>query len=217
MPHHTLSSSSPQGKLVHQAVQYDWLIRGITIGRGKQLRKRMVDLLPLRVGDVVLDVGCGTGDLAIEVVKRVGSQGRVVGIDGSEEMIARARQKVQRRHLPIEFRVEQAETLSFPDHSFDVVVSSLVFHALPGSLKLSVIATIARVLKEGGHLIIIDFLNSSEHILTHSAQPADPHDLPTLLRHGGLQPVQSGRIPFLTVGIPPLGFVSALLPQNARA
>jgi ubiquinone/menaquinone biosynthesis C-methylase UbiE len=217
MPHHTSSSSSPQGNLVHQAVQYDWLLRCITFGRGQQLRKRMVDLLPLRVGDAVLDVGCGTGDLAIEVVKRVGSRGQVVGIDGSEEMIARARQKVQRRHLPIEFRVEQAETLSFPDHSFDVVVSSLVFHALPGSLKLSVLATIARVLKERGHLMIIDFLDSSGHVLTHTAQPADPHDLPTLLRQVGFQPVQSGRIPFLTVGIPPLGFVSALLPQNASA
>jgi ubiquinone/menaquinone biosynthesis C-methylase UbiE len=217
MPHHTLSSSSPQGNLVHQAVQYDWRLRCITLGRGQQLRKRMVDLLPLHDGDAVLDVGCGTGDLAIEVVKRVGSRGRVVGIDGSEEMIARARQKVQRRHLPIEFCVEQAETLSFPDHSFDVVVSSLVFHALPGSLKLSVLAMIARVLKEGGHLMIIDFLNSSGHVLTHTAQPADPHDLPTLLRHGGFQPVQSGPIPFLTVGIPPLGFVSALLPRNASA
>ena len=217
MPHHTSSSSSPQVNLVHQAVQYDWLLRCITFGRGQQLRKRMGDLLPLRVGNTVLDVGCGTGDLAIEIMKRVGTRGQVVGIDGSEEMIARARQKAQRRHLPIEFRVEHAETLSFPDHRFDVVVSSLVFHALPGSLKLSVLTTIARVLKEGGHLVIIDFLASSGHVLTHTAQPADPHDLPTLLRHGGFQPVQSGRIPFLTVGIPPLGFVSALLPRNARA
>jgi len=217
MPHHTSSSSSPQGNLVHQAVQYDWFLRCITFGRGQQLRKRMVDLLPLQDGDTVLDVGCGTGDLAIEVVKRVGSRGQVVGIDGSEEMIARARQKAQRRHLSIEFRVEHAQTLSFPDHSFDVVVSSLVFHALPGSLKLSVLATIARVLKAGGHLMIIDFLNSSGYVLTHTAQPADPHDLPTLLRHVGFQPVQSGRIPFLTVGIPPLGFVSALLPRNTSA
>ena len=214
MPHHTSSSSSPQGNLVHQAVQYDWLLQCITFGRGQQLRKRMVDLLPLHDGDTVLAVGCGTGDLAIEVVKRVGSRGQVVGIDGSEEMIARARQKAQRRHLSIEFRVEHAETLSFPDHSFDVVVSSLVFHALPSSLKFSVLATIARVLKEGGHLMIIDFLNSSGHVLTHTAQPADPHDLPSLLRHGGFQLVQSGRIPFLTVGIPPLGFVSALLPRH---
>lgn len=217
MPHHTVSSSSPQGHLVHQAVQYDWSLRCITFGRERQLRKRMVDLLPLHDGDAVLDVGCGTGDLAIEVAKRIGTRGQVVGIDGSEEMIAHARQKVQRRHLPIEFRVEQAETLSFPDHRFDVVVSSLVFHALPGSLKLSVLTAIARVLKEGGHLVIIDFLASSGHVLTHTAQPADPHDLPTLLRHAGFQPVQSGRIPFLTVGIPPLGFVSALLPQNASA
>jgi ubiquinone/menaquinone biosynthesis C-methylase UbiE len=214
MPHHTSSSSSPKGHLVHRAVQYDWSIQCITLGRGQQLRKRMADLIPLHDGDAVLDVGCGTGDLAIELVKRVGESGKIVGIDGSDEMIARACQKVQHRHLPLEFRVEQAETLSFPSHSFDVVVSSFVFHALPGSLKLSALAAIARVLKEGGHLIIIDFLNPSGQVLTHAAQPADPHDLPSLLRHVGFQPVQSGRIPFLTVGIPPLGFVSALLPRH---
>lgn len=214
MPHHTSSSSSPQGHLVHRAVQYDWSIRCITLGRGQHLRKRMADLIPLHDGDAVLDVGCGTGDLAIELVKRVGESGKIVGIDGSDEMIVRACQKVQHRHLPIEFRVEQAEALAFPDHSFDVAVSSLVFHALPGSLKLSALAAIARVLKEGGRLIIIDFLNPSGYVLTHAAQHADPHDLPSLLRHVGFQPVQSGRIPFLTVGIPPLGFVSALLPRH---
>ncbi len=214
MPHHISSSSDLKEHLVHRAIGYDWLLRCITFGRGQQLRKRMADLLPLHEGDAVLDVGCGTGDLAIELVKHIGSPGKIVGIDGSEEMIARARQKVQRHHLPIEFRVERAEELSFPDHSFDVVVSSLVFHALPGSRKLSALAAIARVLKEGGHLIIIDFLNPSGQVLTHTAQPADPHDLPSLLHHMGFQPVESGPIPFLTVGIPPLRFVSALLPRH---
>lgn len=217
MPHHTSSVSSPQGRLVHQAARYDWRVRYITLGRGQHLRKRMADLLPLHDGDAVLDVGCGTGDLAIEVVKRVGARGQVVGIDGSEEMIARACQKARRRHLPVEFRLEQADALAFPDHSFDVVVSSLVFHALPGSLKLSTLTSIARVLKAGGHLTIIDFLDASGHVLTHSAHPADPHDLPSLLRHAGFQPVQRGRIPFLTVGIPPLGFVSARLPQQSES
>jgi ubiquinone/menaquinone biosynthesis C-methylase UbiE len=177
----------------------------------------MTDLIPLHDGDAVLDVGCGTEYLAIELVKRVGSFGKIVGIDGSDEMIARARQKVQHRLLPIEFRVEPAEALSFPDQSFGVVVSSLVFHAWPGSLKLSALGAIARVLKEGGQLIIIDFLGPSGHVLTHATQPADPHDLPSMLRHVGFQPVQSGRIPFLTVGIPPLGFVSALLPRHQSA
>jgi demethylmenaquinone methyltransferase/2-methoxy-6-polyprenyl-1,4-benzoquinol methylase/phosphoethanolamine N-methyltransferase len=177
----------------------------------------MVDLLPLHDGDAVLDVGCGTGDLAIEVVKRVGSLGKVVGIDGSEEMITRARQKAHRRHLPLEFRVEEIERLALPDHSFDVVVSSLLFHALAVNLKLTALARIARVLKEGGHLMIIDFLNASGQILTHSRQPADLHDLPTLLCHAGFEPVGSGRIPFVTVGIPPLGYVCAQLPCHESA
>ena len=92
-----------------------------------------------------------------------------------------------------------------------------MFHALPGDLKLSALAAIARVLKEGGQLIIIDFLNPSGQVLTHAAQPADPHDLPSLLRQAGFQPVQSDDIPFLTVGIPPLRCVSARLPHHERA
>jgi ubiquinone/menaquinone biosynthesis C-methylase UbiE len=142
---------------------------------------------------------------------RVGSTGRVLGIDGSAEMIARARQKVRRRHLPVEFRVELAEALSLSDRRFDFVVSSLVFHALPSRLKLDVLDRVARVLKASGQVIIIDFLSPSGHVLTHAAQPADVHDLPSILRLAGFEPLDWRRIPFVTVGIPPLGAVTARL------
>ena len=217
MPHHTSSSSATKGHLIHWAVRYDWLVQCMTFGRGRHLRERMADLLPLQHGDTALDIGCGTGDLAVELAKRIGQAGKIVGIDVSEEMIARAQRKARHLHLPIEFHVEQAETLSFSDHSFNAVVSSLVFHALSDNLKHTVLAKIARMLKAGGHLTIIDFFNSSGQILTHAAQPADSYNLPSLLRQLGFQQVQNGRIPFFIAGVPPLGFVSARLPSQEHS
>jgi ubiquinone/menaquinone biosynthesis C-methylase UbiE len=210
----TPSPGATEGPLVHDAVEYDRRVRSMTLGHQQQFRQQMADLLQLHEGDVVLDVGCGTGDLSFEAAKRVGSTGRVVGVDGSEEMIARARQKARRRHLSIDFQVQLAEALSFPSHCFDWVVSSLVFHALPGMLKLQTLGAIAQVLKAGGCLLIIDFLDPSGFVLTHSAKTADQHDLPSMLRHVGFEPVQSGPFPFKTAGIPPLGYVSALPPHR---
>src|SRR5262249_10117929 len=157
---------------------YDQTVRTITQGRQRQFRKQMADLLQLREGDVVLDVGCGTGDLALELVKRVGPSGKIVGVDGSEEMIARARQKARRRHLAIEFQVQLAEALALPDQRFDWAVSSLVFHSLSVTQKFHTLGAIARVLKADGHLLIIDFLDEAGFVLTHAAQPADAQSLP---------------------------------------
>src|SRR4051794_23414588 len=68
-------------------------------GQGRALRQRTATLADLRPGATVLDVGCGTGTLALEVKRRVGSAGRVVGIDPGSEQIARARAKAARRHV----------------------------------------------------------------------------------------------------------------------
>jgi ubiquinone/menaquinone biosynthesis C-methylase UbiE len=110
----------------------------------------------------VLDVGCGTGTLAIEVQQHIGNAGRVVGIDPSSEQIARARSKAARRQMQIEFQVGVIEQLAFPDQTFDVVLSTLMMHHLSASLKRQGLAEIARVLKPGGRLVIADFKHKRE-------------------------------------------------------
>jgi ubiquinone/menaquinone biosynthesis C-methylase UbiE len=124
-------------------------------------------------------------------------------------MIARAQQKARRRKLPLEFRVDSAATLDFPPGSFDVAVSSLVFHHLPVELRRQALVASARVLKDGGQLAIIDFLGAEGHFLSHAAQRTDPNALPALLSDAGFTVIRSGALPFHGVGMPSLGYVIA--------
>jgi len=134
--------------------------------RGKlwELRQRTVSLACLEVGDAVLDVGCGTGTLALEVARRVGSTGRVAGVDPGAEQIARARKKATRQRAPVEFQVGVIEQLPFPDQAFDAVLSTLMMHHLPAPLKRQGLAEIARVLKPRGRLVIADFTRKQERV-----------------------------------------------------
>src|SRR5258707_5800156 len=97
-------------------------------GKFRELRQRTANLARIQPGEQVLDVGCGTGTLAMEVARRVGRAGRVAGVDPGTEQIARARAKAARRNVPIEFQIGVIEQLPFPDQTFDVVFSTLMMH-----------------------------------------------------------------------------------------
>src|SRR3989442_8696368 len=159
-PNPTLTHT--EGRTIRCARRYDLFVFLFTLGQAGRLRSRTADLARLIPWEAVLDVGCGTGDLTLEVARRVGSSGLVAGIDAAPEMVARARQKARRHHLAIDFRAEPVEKLFFADQTFDVVVSSLVFHHLPDGLKRQALAEIHRVLKPGGCLLLVDLLG-----LTH--------------------------------------------------
>ena len=131
-------------------------------GQLRALRQRTANLARMHPGEQVLDVGCGTGTLAMEVQSRVGRAGRVAGIDPSPQQIARARAKAARRHVPIEFQIGVIEHLAFPDQTFNVVLSTLMMHHLPADVKRQGLAEIARVLKPGGRLVIADFKRKQE-------------------------------------------------------
>jgi ubiquinone/menaquinone biosynthesis C-methylase UbiE len=95
--HHRESggTSTPQtrGFVWNWARRYDLLIGAVTLSRERAFRQRIVDLARLEPGESVLDVGCGTGALAMVAKQRVGEMGSVFGIDPSPQMIARANGK----------------------------------------------------------------------------------------------------------------------------
>jgi ubiquinone/menaquinone biosynthesis C-methylase UbiE len=84
------------GSVIHWAAGYDLLVWLLTLGRERAMRERTLALARPRPGETVLDVGCGTGTLAIAAAGHAGATGAVHGIDASPEMIARARAKARR-------------------------------------------------------------------------------------------------------------------------
>ncbi len=182
-------------------------------GKVRELRLRTATLARIQPGEQVLDVGCGTGTLAMEVARRVGRAGRVTGVDPGTEQIARARSKAARRNVSIDFQIGVIERLAFPDQTFDVVLSTLMMHHLPASLKRQGLAEIARVLKPGGRLVIADFKRKQERAgqaARFHAGGSGMQDLAALIKDAGFSRVETEemRLPRFSV-FPGAGFVWA--------
>ncbi len=197
------SAHETPGKLLDRGWRYDlevWFVDTFVLrGSLRDLRQRVVTRGELRSGQAVLDVGCGTGTLAIEAAARVGAAGRVAGIDPAPRQIARAQSKARRAGLSLDFRVAVIEALPFPEGAFDVVTSTLMMHHLPGELKRRGLSEIVRVLRPGGRLVVADFTRRPEPDVT-STHPAagetDIHDQPELMRTAGFIVVEGEELRF---------------------
>src|SRR5215510_13335927 len=99
-----IETPSRTGKVLHAAAAYDLLVWLITLGRERTFREKMLRLAHLEPGESVLDVGCGTGSLAIVAKRQVGPTGTVCGVDASPEMIARAEKKSRKRGVGVVFK-----------------------------------------------------------------------------------------------------------------
>jgi ubiquinone/menaquinone biosynthesis C-methylase UbiE len=162
-----------------QARWYDLLAAALTLGRDRQLRERLAVLARLVPGESVLDVGCGTGTLALAAKRAVGDAGSVVGVDASPDMIALATAKASRSGASVTFRPAAAERLPFADATFDVVLSTLMLHHLPAPLRRECVREALRVLRPRGRMLVVDF-----------AAPSTGRGglLTRLHRHGGVPP-----------------------------
>lgn len=115
--------------------------------------QQAVNLLELRSGARVLDVGCGTGASALPAAAAVGPDGRVTGIDVAENMLHRARAKAKARRLDnVTFDVADMTACGLPDEGFDAVISVFSVFFVPDMEQQ--IAELIRMLRPGGRLAV---------------------------------------------------------------
>jgi ubiquinone/menaquinone biosynthesis C-methylase UbiE len=159
----TSATAHASARPMPSPLRYDLMIWLASRGREGAFRERQLDLARIAGGESVLDVGCGTGTLAIAAARRVGETGAVTGVDPSAELLARARKKAHRARVSVTLETAGGESLPFPDESFDVVLSSLVFHHLPHAALRSSALEARRVLKPGGRLLVVDIGGTQDH------------------------------------------------------
>lgn len=136
---------------------YDRLNSVMTAGLHHEWRRRAVDLAGVGPGGRVLDVATGTGDLALELARRVAPGGQVIGVDFSERMLELARDKMARAvpgDVALEFRAANALQLPFADAEFDAVTVGFGvrnFAELDQGLR-----EMTRVVRPGGRVVILE-------------------------------------------------------------
>ena len=120
----------------------------------KPFARRMIAMANISAGQRVLDIGTGTGVLALEAAKAVGNEGQCIGIDLSEKMLASAKASARQTNLTerTEFKVMDAESLEFKPASFDAVVSLFALLHFPN--PSNALKEMFRVLKPGGTLVV---------------------------------------------------------------
>jgi ubiquinone/menaquinone biosynthesis C-methylase UbiE len=185
------------GLVLHWAARYDLLAWLLTRGRERELRETIIRLANLETGNDVLDIGCGTGTLAIAATRHVGITGAVTGIDASPSMIARANRKARKAGARVTFQVAVAENLPFPDRRFDVVFSTLMLHHLPRKTRQQCAKEIERVLKVGGRVVAVDCGRTTRRGLMahfHRHGHVEVEDIVNLFVAAGLTATRTGPV-----------------------
>lgn len=124
--------------------------------REKKFKTYLINQAHVFDGSRVLDVGCGTGTLAI-MTKQLHPEAEVVGIDADPKILGIARDKAAWAGLTLTLDQGMADQLPYADSSFDRVLSSLFLHHLTTENKRRALREVFRVLRSGGGFEVVDF------------------------------------------------------------
>ncbi len=139
------------------AKKYDILNTVLSFNQDKYWRKFTVEQTGLKAGGSALDVCCGTGMISVELAKKVGCDGSVVGLDFCEDMLAIARENLTGSPYEgiIEYMQGNAMELPFPDNTFDCATIGFGLRNVPDREKT--IREMTRVIKPGGRVVCLEF------------------------------------------------------------
>jgi len=172
---------------------YDALVEGpMSMAR---VRKDLLSQMGNLKGKRILDVGCGTGTMAV-LIKQIYPGADVVGLDGDPQILEIARSKARALETAIRFEQGMSFNLPYPDDSFDAVTTSMMLHHLERNDKQKTAEEMYRVLRPGGKLYGADFAEPRSRfgkavrpIVRHLERVADNLDgfLPIMFDQAGFE------------------------------
>jgi ubiquinone/menaquinone biosynthesis C-methylase UbiE len=179
-------------------------------------RQELISQANIKPGQHILDVGCGTGTLAL-LLKRQYPDVEVVGLDPDPKALRRAKTKVRRAAVSVQLDQGFADELRYERESFDRVLSSFMFHHLAGHDREKTLTEVRRVLKPGGSFHLLDFVvdhaaHGFLHRLVHShAELKDNTDerILQLLSRTGFANAQKVRAGSMIFGVLRTAYYSA--------
>ena len=175
---------------------YDPLNRLLGTDRARQA---LIDEARLHPGQKVLDIGCGTGTLLLQI-RRAFPSTELTGLDPDPKALSRARRKAEREHATVRLDEGFADALPYPDGTFDRVFSSLMYHHLESEDRHKMLREARRVLVPEGEFFLMDVAAPASngllgHLLRHHARLKDNSESRILeaMRTAGLRdPVKVG-------------------------
>jgi ubiquinone/menaquinone biosynthesis C-methylase UbiE len=164
---------------------YNWGFRVLGGRSHEAFRRHVLELAALKGDECLLDAGCGTGMMALRIAAWHPNC-KVHGIDLSPKMIAVARRDAEEQGLTVDFRVGSIIDLPYPDDSFDVVITNIMYHHLDLAEKRQAVSEIARVLKPGGHYVSAEFGPRARNALQRHLAKGEYTLYPSHLAEAGL-------------------------------
>jgi SAM-dependent methyltransferase len=138
-------------------------INAVTM-RQSRWRPLLVDRVRTRGATRILDLGCGTGAMAIALARDLPGA-TVVGIDGDPKVLRRARAKAEAAGVVLELHEAMADSIPLANRAVDCVVSTLVFHHLAPAMKRAALAEVRRVLVPAGSLLVCDIGRAQDPVM----------------------------------------------------